>query len=90
MFCFQTAVWKRDKKCIRWAGFLLYSAYSVYVKVFSHSFKIAHNNHVPLSLGQNAWRQLFFTVITYRRQPLLIHPESRKILREVIQRVQQT
>ena len=31
----------------------------------------------------------FFTVVTYRRQPLLIHPESRQILREVIQRVQQ-
>jgi putative transposase len=32
---------------------------------------------------------IFFTVITYRRQPLLIHPESRRILRDVIQRVQQ-
>jgi putative transposase len=31
----------------------------------------------------------FFTVVTYRRQPLLIHPESRQILREVIQRVRQ-
>jgi putative transposase len=26
----------------------------------------------------------FFTVVTYRRQPLLIHPESRRILRESI------
>ena len=31
----------------------------------------------------------FFTVVTYRRQPLLIHPESRRILGEVIQRIRQ-
>ncbi len=31
----------------------------------------------------------FFTVVTYRRQPLLIHPESRQILRTAIQQVRQ-
>ena len=29
----------------------------------------------------------FFTVVTYRRQRLLIHPDSRRILREVVQEV---
>jgi putative transposase len=29
----------------------------------------------------------FFTVVTYRRQALLLHPESRHILRQVIRRV---
>ena len=29
----------------------------------------------------------FFTVVTYRRQPLLIHPESRRILRNVVRQV---
>ena len=31
----------------------------------------------------------FFTVVTYRRQRLLAHPESRRILREAIRRVRQ-
>ncbi len=31
----------------------------------------------------------FFTVVTYRRQPLLTQPESRQILREVVQQVRQ-
>ena len=26
----------------------------------------------------------FFTVVTFRRQPLLAHPESRRILREIV------
>ena len=29
----------------------------------------------------------FFTVVTYRRQPLLIHPESRRILRTIVRDV---
>ena len=29
----------------------------------------------------------FFTVVTYRRQPLLVDPESRRILRTIIQQV---
>jgi putative transposase len=29
----------------------------------------------------------FFTVVTYRRQPLLIHTESRRILRRMIREV---
>ena len=29
----------------------------------------------------------FFTVVTYRRQPLLIQPESRRILREIVREV---
>jgi len=31
----------------------------------------------------------FFTVVTYRRQSLLTHPESRKLLREIVQQVRQ-
>ncbi len=31
----------------------------------------------------------FFTVVTYRRQPLLLYPESIKILRDFIQQVRQ-
>jgi len=31
----------------------------------------------------------FFTVVTHRRQPILVQPESRKILRQVIEEVKQ-
>jgi putative transposase len=31
----------------------------------------------------------FFTIVTYRRRPLLIHPQSRKLLREIVEQVRQ-
>jgi putative transposase len=37
--------------------------------------------------AQTPGGRYFFTVVTYRRQPLLIHPESRRILRGIIREV---
>lgn len=39
--------------------------------------------------AQSPGGSYFFTVVTYRRQPLLTRPESRRILREAIRQAQQ-